>query len=102
MTELEKIQAAEIEKLNEELSRRDVEIKSVVLAIVHATKSLGIDINKLKTDGLNHIMNSGLIMKLMSGTLETDHLIANFEALAPIFEKYRDLVAEDLKLAINE
>ena len=101
-TELEKVQAQEIDSLNEELAIRDAEIKSIVLAIVGTTIKLGLDLKQLGIDPFKHIADSGLIMKIMMKQIDVEELAVDFMSLAPLFEKYKYLVADEIKLMLDE
>lgn len=97
MAELEDL-LRENEQLHDELITRDAEIKSVVLAIAQTAQKLGIDFEKMKANPMQHLVTSGLLMKLTTGQLDLKSLQSDFSFIGELVEKYKYLVVEEINL----
>jgi hypothetical protein len=89
---------SENEQLHEELITRDAEIKNVVLAIVQTANKLGIDFEKMKANPMQHLVTSGLLMKLTTGQLDIKSIQTDFAFIGELVEKYKYLVEDEIKL----
>lgn len=102
MTEVEK-QKQEIDELLAELAIRDKEIKDVVLAVSGGFVKLGVDFGAMKEKGfMAWFAESGLLPQIMAGVIDLEEVFGGIAALSPIFDKYKYLVEDDLKLIANE